>query len=473
MRYAEPTGNDYNHVDGIGILHLVQYFYPGDFPGEPSLALGGNDPDFRDAKIRVSVRGNDWRPRETELLWWAQVDVHHGKPSDDVKFSNWAHTGFDLTDALFSGSWQTVEYRLENDTTSWTYAGTNRELNAELQRSVYVYTPLDDALGHLDIDAFHLLAFANPYDPTTGQIDFDELDIVYRNHSLVFPSNGGSLVSAPAGSPDDPAALADGYRNGAGHTWRSAPSPKAPVEIVYAFASPVVVDRVQLHQHPTVPAKDVEVMVSSDDGASWTTMISGTMPERADAGTSFAYLLERDLAATATRMKVRILSGYSDTAWGLGEIEVFGSGARMQTDDDWYNVNADLSGLFPGSVVHYRLVTSTDGVVRFGEDRTFEVPANPKPEVRTDAATRIRDGGALLHARINTLGISGDVVFEFGPDRTYGMKTEPKIAGPEITPRTTVASISGLAPGATIHYRAIVSGPLGTTFGEDATFVAK
>lgn len=154
VHYEEPTLTDYNHVDGIGLLHLVQYFYPGTFQEEfwegddsPTASFGGRDPDFRDARVRVSVRGTAWQPSGTELLWWAQVDTTHGHPVGDEEFqySNWAHTGFNLTDALLSGAWEQVEYRLWNDTTDWTYAGTNRELNAALNRSVYVYSSLDDS----------------------------------------------------------------------------------------------------------------------------------------------------------------------------------------------------------------------------------------------------------------------------------------------------------------------------------------
>ena len=55
----------------------------------------------------VSVRGHDWKPNGTELLWWTQsqknIDVLNGpgwvRP-------NWAYTGFFLTDALRDGnSW--------------------------------------------------------------------------------------------------------------------------------------------------------------------------------------------------------------------------------------------------------------------------------------------------------------------------------------------------------------------------------
>lgn len=473
--YAEPTTHDYNHQDGIGILHLVQYWYPGTFDADaPTAALGGADPDMRDAKIHVAVRGNDWQPHGTELLWWSQVDIDHGALASGVEFrrSNWAHTGFVLTDALFSGTWESVDYRLFNDTTDWTYAGTNRELNEELDRSVYFYSPLDDVLGHLDIDVFHLLTFVDPYNTPTGSIDFDDFELTYRNHSLLAPSNGGSLRTFPAGSTDDPAALTDGWRNGPGKMWRSAPSPQAPMEIVYDFAQLVTVDRVQLHQHADSPSKDVEVLASTD-GVTWTTIVQDVVPEAAEAGPNFAYLLAKDLGTPARMLKVRLLSGYQADYWGLGEIEVFGSGAAMLTDDDWYRLNGDITGLVPGQAYHYRLAAVSEGKTVLGQDRTFVVPGTTKPEVATGAATRIAASSAKLEGRLNTLGAEASVYFEYGADPSYGLATEPLRAGPEITPRTFVGALSGLTAGSTIHYRLVAVGATDTTYGSDATFVAR
>lgn len=481
-RFAEPSATDYNHVDGIGIVHLAQYWYPGIFDlDSPTGALGGSDPDLRDAKVHMFVRGNDWQPHGAELLWWSQSDIDHGAtPPDDLlfRYSNWGHTGFLLTDALLSGSWERVDYRLYNDTTAWTYAGTNREMNAVNDRSIYFYTPLDDSLGHLDIDFFHLLAFVDPYDPPEGSIDFNDFELTYRNHSLLVPSNGGRLRTSPPGSLDDPANLTDGWRNGTGRMWKSAASPKAPLELVYDFERPVIIDRVQLHQHPEWPSKDVEVLVSNDSGATWTPIVHDVIPESHPAGPNFTYLLkptaalaEPDFDAPAQKLKVRILSGYRSGHWGLGEIEVFGRGAVMLPDDDWYRLNADITDLVPGQTYHYRIAAVSDGTTVVGEDRTFTVPATAKPEVTTGPATRIAPSSAKVEGRLNTLGAEASVYFEYGTDATYGATTEPKVAGPEITPRTFVGVLTGLAPGTTYHYRLVAVGAEGTTFGDDLRFV--
>lgn len=481
VRYREPTGNDYNHVDGIGTLHLVSYFYPGEFDLDaPSAALGGADPDFRDARVAIALRGVDWHPGGTELLWWSQSDVRHGE-AGDLRYTNWAHTGLFLTDHLLSGAWERVEYRLDNDTTQWTYAGTNREIENRYNKHVYYYDSIDDVLAHLDIDFFHLLAYADVEEDPSGAIDFDELVITYRNHSLLLGSNGGTLISPPGAE-----VLTDGWRFGVGHTWHSAPFPKEPVELVYRFADPVTIQRVQIHNDPEWPSAAVEVLVSSD-GVGWTTIATGTLPESSPDGPNFTYLLWKGpgvdatdpnappwgLAASATQLKVRILGGYHADAWGLGEIEVFGDGAQLGTDDDWYRVNDDITGLDSGTTYHYRLVASVGGTTVVGGDRTFTVPADATPEVAAGAAYRIAAGGARLEARLNTLGAEAQIHFEYGPDTAYGATTEPRRAGPEITPRTVVATLSGLTAGATVHFRLVAVGSAGSTYGPDAEFVAR
>lgn len=482
VRYSEPTGDDYNHVDGVGTIHLVQYMNSGTFASETqaSAALGGGWPDMRDARVQISVRGNGWKTSGSELVWWSQTDIWHGKPPADrnTQFTNWAYTGNPITDALFSGQWETVTYRLFNDTTLWTYAGTNRALNEEIERSVYAYAPLDDVLANLDTDFFHVLTNIDVATYPEGSIDFDELSIAYRNRSLVFPSNGGKLVSGPEGSDDDFATLTDGWRNGDGRMWKSAASPSAPLELVYAFDRAVMVDAVQLHQHTEWPSCDVEVFISPDaDGDYFELVTWGTLPERAPEGPSFAYFLQRDLRYVwdqpVKRVKVRVRNGYRAEHWGLGEIEFFGEGAAMQTDDDWYRVNADITGLAAGETVHYRLVTETDGATTYGEDMIFTVPATTKPEVATGSASRLESGSAKLEGRMNSLGAVANVWFQYGTSASYGKATAKQRKGEELTPRTVMATIMGLTPGSTVHYRIVASGAAGTTYGEDRTFVAR
>src|SRR4029077_12445868 len=76
VRYSDDqgAGNDTNHLDGIGVIHLGPYAYLGNFTWAevPPLYLGGGFPDLRGAKISVYLRGVNWVPNGTELGTWIQ-----------------------------------------------------------------------------------------------------------------------------------------------------------------------------------------------------------------------------------------------------------------------------------------------------------------------------------------------------------------------------------------------------------------
>jgi len=469
VRYAEPSRDDPNHVGGIGTVHLVKYAYPGIWhkvANLPGLFLAAGDPDLRDAKVSISLRGNDWVPNGSELVWWTQsqsnIEVFN---KTGWRHSNWAYTGSTLTGALRSGKWEKVEYRLRNDTDDWSYAGNNRtQPNPER----YCYWSINDAQAHVNLDFFHMLVFVDPKNPPRGSIDFDDFELTYRNYSLVLPSNGGKLLRAPK-SPDDPATLTDGWRHGPGHVWRSADNPDGPLEFVYSFANPVTIRSVQLHQNPDWPAKDVEFFVSTDD-KSYTSLCDLRLPEKGQPNANFAFALKTDLSGKASYLKVRVTSGYKKEHWGLGEIEVFGSGATMLPEDEVNYVNLDVKGLKPGTTYHYRLVARNDAGTTNGEDRTFTVPADAKPLVRTGPALRVGASGATVQGRLNPLGRDTEFYFEYGLDTGYGSKTPATSGGYMMTPRSAFATLSGLKPGMTYHYRLVVTNDKGTTTGEDASF---
>jgi len=475
VRFNEPASDDPNHVDGIGTLHLPMFVITGPwgiFTKLPTLQLGGGDPDFRDARVSIHVRGRNWVANGSELQWWnvSWSNMDEVRTAEEFgkrrwRAANWAHTASSLTDRLASGKWEKVEYRLRHDSEDWTYAGNNRS-QATFER--YSYWSLNDSQRHLNTDFFHILTFVDPAKPPRGSIDFDELEIAYRNYSLVLASNGGKLVRAPK-SLDDAATLTDGWRHGPGKTWRGPANPSAPVEIVYTFIDPVTVSAVQLHQNPAWPARDLEVLVSNDD-YDYTSLWKVTLPEKGVPNANFSFVLKSGLAAKAKYLKVRITSGYKKGHWGLGEIEVFGSGATMQTDDSRYFVNLDLGGLETGATIHYRLVAQNSAGTSRGADGTFTLPADRKPLVRTDAAIRLTQSTAQVRGRLNPLGLRTEYYFEYGPDTRYGQKTAKAYGGLQITPRLAFANLTGLKPAAQYHYRLVAVNEQGTSIGANAVF---
>ncbi len=469
VRSSEPDADDHNHDSGIGTVHLSTYVYPGPWgklANKPSLQLAAGDPDLRDAKVSLHVRGHDWVPNGTELQWWTQsqsnIEVLAGP---GFRNANWAYTGFSLADFLASGKWEKVEYTLRNDSHDWTYAGNNIAQTNPLR---YSYWQINDAQGHLNVDFFHMVTYVDPRQPPKGSIDYDELQIAYRNYSLLLPSNGGQLFSSPK-SPDDAATLTEGWRHGKGRMWRSAAGPDGPLDFVYSFKDPVTIRAVQLHQNPDWPAKDVVVLTSAD-GQTFTPLLKKVLPEKGVPNANFAFTLDTRLSAPAKFLKVQITSGYKKEHWGLGEIEVFGTGATMLPDDDLYNVNLDIKDLKPGATYHYRVVATNGAGTTHGDDLTFTVPADSRPHVVTGSASRITGTSAKVQGRLTAMGLKTQFFFEYGPDTGYGAKTAPADGGLTITPRTSFATLTGLKPGTTYHYRLVGVNEKGTTHGGDAIF---
>jgi hypothetical protein len=470
MRFSEPSGDDPNHVDGIGTLHLTSYFYPATHPSETGLVgwWGGGEPDLRDAEVTMSVRGNDFVPNGAEFVWWTQSDNDiREQLTANWRRANWAYTGFSLNDALAAGKWQEVRYRLTNDSHAWTYGGNNLAQN----RPNYEYDSINNSQARVSCDFFHLLAFVNPQQRPSGSIDIDEFTIAYRNYSLVHPGNGGKLISAPKDGLDDPAKLTDGWRHGKDRSWRSAKNPKSPQEFVYQLAKPSTIRTVQIHQHAEWPAIEVEVATSAD-GQSWSPLVTKTVPKNEPQEQNFAFLLERNLDRKATAVKVSITSGHGEH-WGLGEIEIFGDGGIHSTDDDWYHVNLDLKDRKAGETYHYRLVAENSAGKVAGPDATFTVPADSRPHVVTSKAIRLGPDKATLTGRLTPMGKRTQFYFEYGPDTNYGSKTAEQYGGLQITPRLALAEITGLKPETTYHYRLVGVNETGTTAGPDATFRTK
>jgi hypothetical protein len=238
---------------------------------------------------------------------------------------------------------------------------------------------------------------------------------------------------------------------------------------VYAFKDPVTVRTVQLHQNPEWPARDVEVLVSADD-RTYTPLVKRVLPQEGKPNANFAFTVDRNLSARAGYLKVRVTSGYKKEHWGLGEVEVFGTGASMLPDDDVYHVNTDITGLRAGEKYHYRLVATGGAGTAHGDDQTFTVPADKKPHLRTTTASRVTATSARVEGRLGPMGLRAQFYFEYGPDTGYGSKSAEGYGGLQITPRAVFATLTGLKPGTRYHYRLVGVNEAGTTHGGDAVF---
>ncbi|MBN8459854.1 MAG: cadherin-like beta sandwich domain-containing protein [Verrucomicrobia bacterium] len=106
-----------------------------------------------------------------------------------------------------------------------------------------------------------------------------------------------------------------------------------------------------------------------------------------------------------------------------------------------------------------------------GTTTSVALVASPLQTAASVAATAITGTGAALHGTVNANGNPVTVAFEYGLDTTYGSS----VAGspPSASGSTAIAvdaTLAGLTPGTTYHYRVVATGSGGTARGADLTF---
>ena len=155
-----------------------------------------------------------------------------------------------------------------------------------------------------------------------------------------------------------------------------------------------------------------------------------------------------------------------------GTTTAYGSTTPMQTKTGniYQNIAANISGLSPNTVYHFRTVATNSAGTRFGGDRTFRTlsPTGP-PVVTTNPATLIASFSARLNASLNPHGLPTSFHFQYGTTPGYGLTTAPQNrTGNTFQP--VAANIAGLTANTLYHFRVVASNGAGTTMGSDRTF---
>ncbi|MEO6785188.1 MAG: choice-of-anchor tandem repeat GloVer-containing protein, partial [Chthoniobacteraceae bacterium] len=131
-------------------------------------------------------------------------------------------------------------------------------------------------------------------------------------------------------------------------------------------------------------------------------------------------------------------------------------------------VNAILSGLLPGVVYHYRLVTVTSQGTFYTADQTFATTG--VPQVITGSFPNVAQTGFALDGVVNPLGTSTTCYFEYGPDITYGTQTATQSAGGGVANVPVSVAVNVLVPDTVYHVRLVATNSYGTTYGDDQVF---
>lgn len=92
------------------------------------------------------------------------------------------------------------------------------------------------------------------------------------------------------------------------------------------------------------------------------------------------------------------------------------------------------------------------------------------PTASTDPAGAVTDVAATLAGTVNSKGSPTSYHFEYGTTTAYGATTPATDAGSGTNAVAASASVSGLSPSTTYHYRVVASNAAGVAQGGDQTF---
>jgi len=135
------------------------------------------------------------------------------------------------------------------------------------------------------------------------------------------------------------------------------------------------------------------------------------------------------------------------------------------------SVSANITGLTPNTTYHFRLVGTSNGETRYGQDRTFRTfnPTGP-PVAVTSAATSVASFSARLNGSVYPHGFTTTVHFQYGRTASYGFTTAPQTRTGN-NYQNIFTNVSGLSAHTRYHFRIVASNAAGTRYGIDRTFV--
>ncbi|MHC1705912.1 MAG: hypothetical protein AB9842_00170 [Bacteroidales bacterium] len=132
--------------------------------------------------------------------------------------------------------------------------------------------------------------------------------------------------------------------------------------------------------------------------------------------------------------------------------------------------SAEISGLEPNTIYHFRAIAMNDAGVMYGDDQVFQT-LTIAPFVQSVTVTENCGSVARLHGIVRANNQEASVMFEYGPTEEYGYTV---IAVPEMISGNTAvdvfADISGLIDNTPYHFRVVASNETGISYGNDITF---
>jgi Ca2+-binding RTX toxin-like protein len=127
-----------------------------------------------------------------------------------------------------------------------------------------------------------------------------------------------------------------------------------------------------------------------------------------------------------------------------------------------------VAGLSPGTAYHVRAVATSSGGTATGGDVAFRTAVTPS--VATGPVTALGPTVATLAGTVNPAGRDTSWWVEYGPSRSFGLRTAPATLPTGTLAVPVTAELTGLTPGIRWFYRFVARSSAGTAFGATASF---
>ena len=183
-----------------------------------------------------------------------------------------------------------------------------------------------------------------------------------------------------------------------------------------------------------------------------------------------------DITTTTAILHGNINPNYLSTVitFEYGTATSYGNSATAIQSPLTGNTNTDvfatLSGLTPGTTYHFRIKAINELGTSYSADMSFTT-LGQKPYAATSIPSGITTTVATLNGIINANYLSTVITFEYGTTTNYGNSitaTQSPVTGNTNTNEN--ATLTGLAPGTTYHFRIKAINELGTSYGADMSF---
>jgi phosphodiesterase/alkaline phosphatase D-like protein len=218
----------------------------------------------------------------------------------------------------------------------------------------------------------------------------------------------------------------------------------------------------------------VDVIVTTPEGTSAT-----------NAGDRFTYgqpppIVETGPAYYVTETSARLYANVNPDGGEVSECKLeygtttaYGSSAACTpapgSGESPVEVSPTVSGLTLNTTYHYRVSATNPGGTSKGSDATFKTLG--PPTVETKPAFSVTQTTATLNATVNPNASEvSECKFEYGATETYGSSAPcSSLPGSGTSPVAVSASVSGLTPNTTYHFRISATNAQGTSKGADET----